>query len=300
MGLRWREFEALKERLQAEGLFDEERKRDLPRWPRRIGVVTSPTGAALQDILNVLTARYPLVEVVLSPSLVQGVQAPESLVQALERLNTLDDIDVILLARGGGSLEDLWAFNDERVARAIAACRVPVVSGVGHEVDFTIADFVADLRAPTPSAAAAAIVPDQRELYAQVLAFSDRLDASAKNRLDDLRERLATRTRWLQLHDPRRVLAEQGQRVDDLAHRLRTMTEQQLLLRRTRLAAAQAGLQAMNPHAVLNRGYAAIQDAQSGKTLVKAEQAHRGQQVIIRLQDGSLGAEVTRIARDGS
>ncbi|NLG48687.1 MAG: exodeoxyribonuclease VII large subunit, partial [Chloroflexi bacterium] len=231
VGLRWREFEELKQRLQAEGLFDEERKRELPFWPRRIGVVTSPTGAALQDILNVLSARYPLVEVVLSPSMVQGTQAPESLVQALERLNTFDDIDVILLARGGGSLEDLWAFNDERVVRAIAASRIPVVSGVGHEVDFTIADFVADLRAPTPSAAAAAVVPDRQELYAQVLAMSDRLDTLVQFRLNDLRERLATSTRWLKLHDPRRVLAEQGQRVDDLTHRLKTAMERQLMLR---------------------------------------------------------------------
>ncbi len=298
VGARWREFEELKNRLQAEGLFDEARKRSLPKWPHRIGVVTSPTGAALQDILNVLAARYPLVEVVLSPSLVQGVQAPASLVQALGRLNAIEDIDVILIARGGGSLEDLWAFNDERVARAIAACRVPVVSGVGHEIDFTIADFVADVRAPTPSAAAAAVVPDRQELAAQVNELKNRLEALVKHYLEERCESLDTRMRWLQLHDPRRMVAEQCQRVDDLMHRLRAAAEQQVSLRRTRLAAAQATLQAMNPDAVLSRGYAMIQDALSGRIVPSIGQAHKGQDIIIRLQDGNLEAEVTQVAED--
>jgi len=168
VGLWWQRFEEVRRRLEAEGLFDPARKRPLPRWPRRIGVVTSPTGAALQDILNVLRARYPLVEVVLSPCMVQGVDAPPSLVRAIERLGEEPEIDVVILARGGGSMEDLWAFNDEAVARAVAACPVPVVTGVGHETDFTIVDFVSDLRTPTPSAAAAAVVPDARELRQQI------------------------------------------------------------------------------------------------------------------------------------
>ena len=167
VGQRWQQFLELKARLEAEGLFDEERKRPLPEWPKRIGVVTSATGAAFRDICNVLGERYPLVEVVLAPSLVQGASAPAAIVSALGALDEQPGIDVIIVARGGGSMEDLWAFNDEGVARAIAACRVPVVTGVGHETDFTIVDFVSDYRAPTPSAAAAAVVPDRYELHAQ-------------------------------------------------------------------------------------------------------------------------------------
>jgi exodeoxyribonuclease VII large subunit len=158
------QYEELKDRLRNEGLFDDERKQRLPSFPKAIGIVTSPGAAALRDVLNVLRRRYPLVQVVLAPTLVQGAQAPPQIVAALQSLDTRDDIDVILVVRGGGSLEELWAFNDERVARAIADCRHPVVSGVGHETDFTIADFVADRRAPTPSVAAELVVPDQAEL----------------------------------------------------------------------------------------------------------------------------------------
>ena len=160
LGRLYLEFEALKQRLAEEGLFDPAQKRPLPPFPQRVGVVTSPTAAALRDILNVLARRYPLVQVVLSPTLVQGDQAPPQIVTAIQALNDLANIDLIIVARGGGSLEELWAFNDERVARAIAASRVPVISGVGHEVDFTIADFAADVRAPTPSAAAELAVPE--------------------------------------------------------------------------------------------------------------------------------------------
>ena len=160
----YRQFELLKQKLAAEGLFDDERKRPLPVFPRKIGVVTSPNAAAFQDVLNVLRRRFPLVEVVLSPTLVQGADAPAQIVRALDRLSRRDDIDVIWVGRGGGSIEDLWAFNDEAVARAIVASRVPVISGVGHETDFTIADFAADLRAPTPSAAAELLTPDISEM----------------------------------------------------------------------------------------------------------------------------------------
>ena len=159
-------FPGPRERLRGEGLFDEAHKRPLPEWPRRIGVVTSPTGAALQDILRVLSGRFPLVEVAVAPALVQGSEAPAAICRALAACAAEDDLDLVIIARGGGSIEDLWAFNDEAVARAIYACPVPVVTGVGHETDFTIADFVADLRAPTPSAAAAAAVPDIAEIAA--------------------------------------------------------------------------------------------------------------------------------------
>jgi exodeoxyribonuclease VII large subunit len=295
IGARWREFQELKERLQAEGLFDEARKRPLPSWPQRIGVVTSPTGAAFQDILNVLSARYPLVEVVLAPSLVQGTEAPDSLVEALARLNARVDLDVVIIARGGGSLEDLWAFNDERVARAVAASRVPVVSGVGHEVDFTITDFVADLRAPTPSAAAAAVVPDREELRAQVQGMAQAIGTQASKRLEHLRELLQREKRLLRLHDPQKTLAEQRQRVDDSVRRIQAALDQQMVLRRMQLVGHRASLQALNPRLVLKRGYAIVQDRASGQTISSVKYVSMGQGITIRVQDDRFGAHVTEV-----
>jgi len=295
VGALWRAFEELRDRLQAEGLFAQERKRPLPRWPRRIGVVTSPSGAAFQDILNVLGARYPLVEVVLSPSLVQGSEAPASLVAALECLNRLGDIDVVIVARGGGSLEDLWAFNSESVARAIAASRIPVVTGVGHETDVTIADLAADLRAPTPSAAAAAVVPDAAELAAALEAMTDRLAALAMERLAMKRQELARAEHLLRLHDPRRMLAQQRQRLDEQMRRAVTAVQHQRSLRRLRLAGLQARLEALDTRAVLARGYAIIRDGATGTVLRSARRASPGQAIGIDLHDGHLGAMVTSV-----
>ncbi len=295
VGARWREFEALKQQLQAEGLFDQARKRPLPRWPKRIGVVTSPIGAAYQDILKVLRARYPLVEVVLAPSLVQGEDAPESLVQALARLNESDGIDVVIIARGGGSIEDLWAFNDERVARAMAASKVPIVSGVGHEVDFTIADLVADLRAPTPSAAAAAVVPDAGELRLQLRERSQALMQRASGQVGHLQESLEREMRVLRLHDPQRVLEEQRQRVDEWVHKANSAWEHYVTLRRTWVDDHVPRLRSLDPRSVLARGYAIVQDGLSGATLTSARHALLGQALNIQLHDGRLGARVTEI-----
>src|SRR5512133_2064402 len=174
-GALYQEFMRLKARLEAEGLFDSSRKRALPAMPQRIGIVTSPTGAALQDMLNTLRRRYPLAEVLLAAAPVQGDEAPPALVKAIQRLNALGNVDVIILARGGGSLEDLWAFNDERVVRAVVASAAPVVTGVGHETDFTLSDFASDLRAPTPTAAAELSTPDRAELFEGLSALSSRL-----------------------------------------------------------------------------------------------------------------------------
>ncbi len=194
------EFERLKLALQAEGLFDAERKRELPAFPKRIGVVTSASAAALQDVLNVLSRRFPVGEVLLSPTLVQGVDAPEQIVRALARLQ--GRCDVIMIVRGGGSIEELWAFNDERVVRAVAASETPTISGVGHEIDFTLTDFAADVRAPTPSAAAEIVTPDINELRMRVDAFAQVFDQLLAERLKDERARLAELQRALRLLSP--------------------------------------------------------------------------------------------------
>ncbi len=295
LGARWREFLELKARLEAEGLFDPANKRPLPAWPRRIGVVTSPTGAALRDIMNVIGARYPLVELLLSPAQVQGEAAPASLVQALQLLYARDDIDLVIVARGGGSLEDLWAFNDERVARAIAASPVPVVSGVGHETDFTIADFVADLRAPTPSAAAAAVVPDGRELREQLLALRRQASVLLKGMLTRLAEQSATQRRMLKQYGPQARLNERRLRVDDLVARSTALVQHRLELTRSRMAGVHAALQALNPRRVLGRGYAIVQDERSGAVIKSATQVAMQQRVTLHLQDGSPGAVITRV-----
>lgn len=295
IGARWREFLRLREQLAAEGLFDAARKRPLPPWPHRIGVITSPTGAALRDILNVLRVRYPPAEVVLAPSLVQGEEAPAQLVAALESLTALPDIDVILIARGGGSIEDLWAFNDERLARAIAACPVPIVSGVGHETDFTITDFVADLRAPTPSAAAAAIVPDREELRAQLRDKVRTLTTLVQGKIAYSRDMLQREKRLLQMHDPRRLIAERRQRLDDLLQRAHVAIRSMLALKRGQLHRCVASLQALDPKGVLARGYAVVQERASGIRIHTIAQVDVDEELRIHLYDGRLDAKVTEV-----
>jgi exodeoxyribonuclease VII large subunit len=216
-----REFEKLKTRLAAEGLFAAERKRPLPAVPRRIGVVTSPTGAAIHDILRVLRARFPAASVVLYPTAVQGAAAVPEIVRAIEAASRRQECDVLIVARGGGSLEDLWCFNDERVARAIAACRVPTVSGVGHEVDVTIADFVADLRAPTPSAAALAVVPDKQGWLEMLAQLEQRFVGAMGRGLRTQALALGALMQRLQISHPGAKLAQHAQRLDDLEQRLR-------------------------------------------------------------------------------
>jgi len=216
-----REFEKLKARLAAEGLFAVERKRPLPAVPRRIGVVSSPTGAAIHDILRVLRARFPAAAVLLYPTAVQGAAAVPEIVRAIEAASRRNECDVLIIARGGGSLEDLWCFNDERVARAIAACRVPTVSGVGHEVDVTIADFVADVRAPTPSAAALATVPDKRGWLEMLAQLEQRFAGAMGRALRTQALAVGALTQRLQISHPGAKLAQHAQRLDDLEQRLR-------------------------------------------------------------------------------
>ena len=286
----YRQFELLKQKLEAEGLFDEERKRPLPDFPKRIGVVTSPSAAAFQDVQQVLRRRFPLVEVLLSPTLVQGIDAPAQIVKALERLNSRDDIDAILVCRGGGSIEDLWAFNDEQVARAIAASRVPVVSGVGHETDFTIADFVADVRAPTPSAAAEMMTPDVYDLRLGLDRSSTELKSALDYALLRRRDLMADQNRALRQLSPLTRVRTYRQRIDDWGLRLTSSQRGRLRLLRERVEARERALVAASPQAILERGYAMVSDAATGKRITSAAQV--GERINVQFRDGSIGAKV--------
>jgi len=291
------EFERLKLRLQAEGLFDAARKRQLPYLPRVLGVVTSPSGAAWQDILNVLRRRYPLVEVLLSPTLVQGEEAPEQIVRAIERLNALGTCDVILVARGGGSLEELWAFNDERVVRAIAGSRAPVVSGVGHEIDYTLADFAADVRAPTPSAAAEIIAPDINELRLQVDGLGIAMTDLMKARLADAQTQLNALHRALRLLNLANQLARQRERLNDLRARLASAPAHLLSLSRLRFDGLRARLESVGPAATLARGYAIVRRA-DGRVVRSVGDVATGDSLQVMVADGEFNARVESARAD--
>jgi len=293
LGHLYQQFERLKERLEAEGLFAPERKRPLPPFPRRIGVVTSPSAAALRDILNILSRRYPLAEVLLAPTPVQGDEAPPHIVAALEALNRRDDVDVIIVARGGGSLEELWAFNDERVARAIAASRIPVICGVGHETDFTLADFAADVRAPTPSAAAELVAPDCAELRARVAGMAETLQTTLRGTLEEQRWRLAGQARALKHLSPAAQLAQARQRVDDLLGRAQVGLNHSLALRRECLSGLAGQLAGVSPLGTLERGYAIVRHRRTGAVVRSVAQVAGGDVLGIRVADGEFEAEAS-------
>ena len=292
LGILYLQFEALKKRLEAEGLFAPERKRPLPPFPRCLGVVTSPTGAAFRDILHVLGRRYPLVEVILSPTLVQGDQAPLQIVAALEALNKHTDAEAIIVARGGGSLEELWAFNDERVARAIYSSRLPVISGVGHETDFTIADFVADVRAPTPSAAAEMAVPDQGELEGTLDIRRNRLVALMGRQIVERRSVLESQERALSRLSPQAKIATHRQRIDDLTRAASASLAHQLTLRRERLHGHLLRLQSLSPFATLDRGYSITRQLRTGEIVRSVAQVAAGDRIETQVSDGRFESVV--------
>lgn len=284
-------FEQLKESLAAEGLFDKEHKRNIPPFPERIGVITSPTGAAVRDILQITGRRWPLAKIILAPVLVQGEQAPGQIVSALREMDRTRACDVIILGRGGGSLEDLWAFNDERVARAVYACSIPVVSAVGHETDFTICDFVADLRAPTPSAAAELCTPDWREELAQVLTYHRYFHEEGAKLVEYLRQTLDLLVQDSPLGHPEEILQKRRENVSQLVHRLEAGLERRLEKDQKRLAVLSGTLDALSPLKVLSRGYAVVTD-KNGGVLHSSAEAAAGDQVNIRLNQGTLLAEI--------
>lgn len=306
------QFEKLKAKLAAEGLFDAGRKKPLPLLPRKIGVVTSPTGAAIRDIIHVLTRRLPNIEILLAPVTVQGSGAADKIAAAVEYLNTRDDIDILIVGRGGGSIEDLWAFNEEIVARAIAASQIPVISAVGHEIDFTISDFTADIRAPTPSAAAELAVPVKTELETRIDRLAARLGGSLQNQVHILRERIPG-CRQTMIQTLRAEVRQRQQRIDEsalrLTHELKnsvTVLRQHLpdfhrrMIHRLESAAAEqkqnlrrleVQLRALGPLAVLDRGYSLTQTA-DGAVVRNAAQLKKGTLIRTRFAEGTVISEV--------
>ena len=285
-GALFQEFQRLKTQLESEGLFDPARKRPLPPWPTRIGIVTSPSGAAFQDMKDTLTRRFPLVRILLSPTSVQGDSAPVEICAALERLYRLEP-DLILIGRGGGSIEDLWAFNDEKVARTLAESPVPVISGVGHETDFTISDFVADLRAPTPTAAAELAVPDQAELRLGLGEFQIRLARSAQNKISDQRWKMESYATQIERLSPKAQINNGRQRLDELSGRIARSLVLAIKSSRDLCLAYQSRLAALNPEAILKRGYAMV-TTEDGASVYQVSQASTGEHLQVRVSDGEF------------
>ncbi len=287
-------FEQLKARLAAEGLFDASRKRPLPASPSVIGIVTSSQAAALRDMLRVLRTRYPLASVILSPALVQGAEAPAAIAEALDLLNEHGEAEVVILGRGGGSIEELWAFNDEVVARAIARSRIPVISGVGHETDFTIADFVADQRASTPTAAASAAVPDIAEWRAHVVELQQELTEFMDAFLSDQREQLERTRRDLLRLNPHYQLERLQQRLDDTSALLQARIQYILSLHHERLRGIVLRLHSLSPLLTIARGYAVVRRDADQTIVTSMQQVQTGDQLTIQVTDGHIHAIVRR------
>ena len=287
-------FEQLKKKLEAEGLFDPAYKKPLPKYPRRVGIITAATGAAIRDMINVSGRRFPLAELVLYPSLVQGDGAPAQLIRGLEVFNTSCPVDVIILGRGGGSLEDLWAFNDENLARAIFASRIPVISAVGHETDFSISDFVADLRAPTPSAAAELAMPEAGEVKRKLHNVIDRMSLVTENRIKNLRRSLETLASCPQMQSQMRLIDDRRMAILNLDREMENLMSRLLDRKKSSLLQGAAKLDALSPLAVMSRGYSALFN-EKGETINKNEQIKAGDRVKVRLSDGTAKAEILEV-----
>jgi exodeoxyribonuclease VII large subunit len=291
-GALYAEFLRLKSMLEAEGLFDPARKRAIPQLPKRIGIVTSATGAALRDMLNTLRRRLPIADVILAPSPVQGADAPPALVAALQTLNRIHP-DVILIARGGGSIEDLWAFNDERVVRAVAASDAPVISGVGHETDFTLTDFAADLRAPTPTAAAELATPVTLfDLASAMRDLAQRAQMAITNLIERGRIECSNIESRLKFYSPARRLQSERQRADEWSRRLAAAPAHRLALEAEKIAGLGKRLVALSPFEVLARGYAVVTRPADGSLIRSVGQVKEKEVIEVRVSDGEFGAVV--------
>ena len=284
-------YEQLKKKLEAEGLFDAKYKKKLPLIPRTVGVITSPSGAAVRDIINIMTRRFPLSKMLLYPSLVQGEGAAKQLVEALRYFNNTKSVDVIIIGRGGGSIEDLWAFNDENLAREIFASDIPVISAVGHESDFTICDFVADMRAPTPSAAAELAVPDSAELSARILTLGARLKTSLSGRVVRARKELDSLTSRRVMRSPNMILDDKNMRLANVSEKLDRAYSKIISDKKSQFLQKVSQLEALSPLAVLSRGYSVAFDEKG--TLVKSvSDVKSGEKITLRVSDGRINAEV--------
>lgn len=290
-------YEQLKAKLEQEGLFDAARKRKLPAYPRRIGVITSPTGAAIRDILQITARRWPVAEIIVTPVLVQGEGAPAQLIAAVEEMNRKKACDVILLGRGGGSLEDLWAFNDEGLARAVYASEIPVVSAVGHETDFTICDFVADLRAPTPSAAAELSTPELREELRRCSAFSEYFHGEAERLIEYLRQSIDLLVQDSALGNPERLLTPWKEQLGGLFGRVAGSFCERIELDRQRLSLLAGALDALSPLKVLHRGYSVAKN-QKGIVLRSAAEFSPDDEFSLRLFDGTVEAKALKSTKE--
>jgi exodeoxyribonuclease VII large subunit len=288
------QFEQLKQRLNREGLFDQQRKRPLPKWPRRIGVVTSPSGAVFHDVVNVVRRKYPACHLVLAPAFVSGEQAAPSIVAALRALNESRLVQLVIVARGGGSLEELWPFNDERVARAIFGSRLPVISAVGHETDVTIADLVADVRAPTPSIAAEIAVPDLAAELRKLREHQARLDALLPARIGELRSRVQALGGVLERNSPLARLRHDRERLLGLETSLRRSVQHAVALRRERVQGLERQLTLMNPYATLDRGYSITYDA-AGHVVSSVAAVQPGDTLAVRVSDGMIGVQAAAV-----
>ncbi len=292
IGLLFQKFNELKAKLDAEGLFRPERKKKIPMLPQRLGIVTSLHGAAIRDILNVLKRRFSKMQIIIAPVRVQGVEAAPEIAVAIRRFNAMRNVDVLIVGRGGGSIEDLWPFNEELVARAIAESQLPIVSAVGHETDFTIADFVADLRAPTPSAAAELVVGEYAQLCQRIDVLAHRLQNSLCTRLEHARLRVARLTGSYGLRRPLDLVSQTRQRIDGLTEELRDALRQNEQDCRRKMETLEARLYALNPKAVLARGYAIITRARDAHVVIRPGQVRNYEQVKIELSEGQLRATV--------
>lgn len=289
-------YEQLKEKLQKEGLFSELHKKPLPPYPEKVGVITSPTGAAVRDIINVLGRRFPYAEIVFCPVLVQGDGAHLQLTDAVNMFNSERAADVIIIGRGGGSIEDLWEFNDEGLARAVYNSDIPVISAVGHETDFTICDFVADMRAPTPSAAAELAVPDANELQYALSALKNRMFLNVSSGIADRRSRLEYLTSKGALKSPDEMLSNRSQRLDTAFSKMLSSYENRIGGKKVEFISAATALSKLDPMSVLMRGFAFVSD-KNGKNVYSSQALAKGDKINVRFHDGSAVCEVKEITQ---
>lgn len=290
-------YEQLKKKLEDEGLFDEAHKKPIPRFPEKIGVVTSPTGAAIRDILNVLRRRYPLADITIYPVQVQGEGSAKQIASAIEYINSLNECDVIITGRGGGSIEDLWCFNEEICARAIYNSKIPVISAVGHETDFTISDFVADLRAPTPSAAAELATPDIMGISDYLNGLRGNLLYMARNSLKSRREKLDNISKRISDKAILNDYNNKRQYIDMLIRRIANSTEKNIVLAKERYTKSLSKLEVLNPLSVIKRGFIVAQD-ENNKTINSVKNIKKGQCLNLKLSDGSVLTKVEEIINE--